>query len=171
MTQERLEYLSGFFDGDGCVTFAGKMSSCSLSLSQSFDRSACLLHFRESFGGGVYRKSGGLGMRKPTLQWAVSGATGRSAAEQLSQWPSMKSPQLRIAASWPECTKIRAELAQQLKVLKGHQYTPKYLQCSWPYLAGFFDAEGHIRVAYNSVSIHLSLAQKNRAILDCVASL
>eukprot|EP00933_Yihiella_yeosuensis_P039864 TRINITY_DN3404_c0_g1_i1.p2 TRINITY_DN3404_c0_g1~~TRINITY_DN3404_c0_g1_i1.p2 ORF type:complete len:158 (+),score=23.07 TRINITY_DN3404_c0_g1_i1:352-825(+) len=43
-SEEELDYLAGFLDGDGCVTPKGE-SSCVLSVKQPFDRGEALLLF------------------------------------------------------------------------------------------------------------------------------
>ena len=50
-SREELEYLAGFFDGDGCVTMSDR--SIVLSVSQSIDSARVLLRFCQAFGGGV----------------------------------------------------------------------------------------------------------------------
>ncbi|CAE8699637.1 unnamed protein product [Polarella glacialis] len=170
LSAAELQYLIGFFDGDGCVSVRTCRSSCTLAITQSFDRGEAILLFRAAFGGGIYMRGAGLGSRKPCVQWTVSGQAGKQAAMLLSQWPSMKQAQLHIAANWPKCPKARAEQTASLKPLKHHLYKPMQVACSWQYLSGFFDAEGYIKVPVHSPSVNLSLGQKNRHALDSIYS-
>ena len=61
----RLEYLAGFFDGDGCVSCPVDLSGCQLSVAQSYDQADILMLFLETFGGSIARQGGGMGLRKP----------------------------------------------------------------------------------------------------------
>ncbi|CAE8737084.1 unnamed protein product [Polarella glacialis] len=140
-----LQYLAGFFDGDGCVSPSSSLSSCTLCITQVFDRGEALLRFHKAFGGGIYCTSAGCGAAKPNLQWSVRGDAGKQAASRLLSWPSMKQAQLHIASEWPTCTQRRLFLATSLKSLKHFAYQPGVMACTWAYLAGFFDAEGHIQ--------------------------
>ena len=84
-----LQYLSGVFDGDGCAiarTSGRRSSSASftLSMAQSYDHPEVLLLFQDAFGGGIYDRKDGVGLIKPTLQWAVYGEQARLAARELS---------------------------------------------------------------------------------------
>ncbi|CAE8662197.1 unnamed protein product [Polarella glacialis] len=166
LSQQELEYLSGFFDGDGCVSATGNRGSCALQVGQAFDRGEALVRFHAAFGGGIYHHCSGMGSKKPSIIWVVSGTAGRKAAAQLALWPSLKQSQLMIAACWEGFDTNRQELYMSLKRLKRHDHNPALLDCSWPYLAGFFDAEGYVHISARSVSINLQLTQNNRIVLD-----
>lgn len=168
LPRREVEYLAGFFDGDECVTSNG--GHCWVSVSQAFDRSSCLLRFRSAFGGGIYLNSAGRGKRKPVLQWAAYGDSGRRAARILSSWSGMKQPQLEMCADWPAHAVSREQFQARLRELKRQCDIPQSLTCSWHYLAGFFDAEGHIRVPAHATSVNLILSQANKSVLDCIAA-
>ncbi|CAE8621379.1 unnamed protein product [Polarella glacialis] len=167
LSDEELQYLVGFFDGDGSVFPAPDGSCCVLSVGQSYTRGEALLRFSSAFGGAVYKAGRGKGLWKPMVQWTVRGAAGKLAARTLSQLPSMKQAQLQLAANWPSCRKERGELAVSLKLLKQPDHKPE-LYCSWAFMAGFFDAEGYIRIRPLYAGVNLQLVQKNRSILDCI---
>ena len=115
---QKLEYLVGFFDGDGCVsldTTAGRMQ---LSICQNVDSADVLLGFRAFLGGGVYRDSAATGTRKATVQWRIYGSKMTAAAEILSRVPSMKREQLLIAAQGNVPQHARARLDAELKRLR-----------------------------------------------------
>ncbi|CAE8616370.1 unnamed protein product [Polarella glacialis] len=162
--QQDLEYLAGFFDGDGCVTAGWSKGSCRLKVSQVSDRGEASVRFHAAFGGGIYALGQGRGAQKPSVQWPVSGQDGRAAAK----WPSMKTAQLQIAAAWPQCPQLRMVDFRKLKQYKLHCHAPDGLSCSWAYIAGFFDAEGCITIPAASIAISLTMTQRNRAILDCI---
>ena len=50
-TQQELEYLAGFFDGDGCVASDKNLSPPKLLVGQSIDHPDVLLQFARHFGG------------------------------------------------------------------------------------------------------------------------
>ncbi|CAE8710063.1 unnamed protein product [Polarella glacialis] len=162
-----LSYLAGFFDGDGCVTPAQKLSGCTLSVSQSSHHAEALLLFRQAFGGSITMERPGQGSRKPTIAWRVCGRSARRAAATLSRSSLLKHSQLQIASDWPSCPSKREESAVTLKMMKA---TPKcsHLSCSWSYVAGFFDAEGYISVPPDQLGIRLGIPQKHPGILHIV---
>ena len=49
--QEELEYLVGFFDGDGCVSMKTDTGAVQLVISQNIDSAEVLLLFRSFLGG------------------------------------------------------------------------------------------------------------------------
>ena len=162
---EELEYLVGFFDGDGCVTMSSESGRISLRIGQSIDSARVLLLFRDKLGGGVSRQSNGTGLQKACLSWQVYGSTMRRAALLLSRIPSMKQGELQIAAGAPIHRANQAKVAGQLKAFKGKDYSPTNLTMTWPQFAGFFDAEGSVSVRAHSVMLQLSIMQANSFIL------
>ena len=164
-TQEEIEYLVGFFDGDGCVTMQNESGQVSLKVSQSIDYSAVLLLFRSMLGGGIYAHQRAKGCSKATVQWIVSGSRGKQAAAVLSSISSMKHAQLEIAMGGSVALNDRALVEQKLKTFKQKQHVPSPLpSCSWPYFAGFFDAEGSIGLQMGN-SLQLQLEQVNPIVL------
>ena len=165
-SQEELQYLVGFFDGDGCVSMTKETGEVQLKILQNIDSAEVLLHFRSLLGGSVYRKSASTGSTKAQVQWLVCGSKMTAAAEALSRVPSMKQAQLLIAANGSVAENDRARLAERLQTLKGSQHVPdQWKECSWPYFAGFFDAEGCIRVRPLHTGLELSLGQLNPCVL------
>eukprot|EP00440_Ansanella_granifera_P010443 gb/GFBE01011327.1/.p1 GENE.gb/GFBE01011327.1/~~gb/GFBE01011327.1/.p1 ORF type:complete len:413 (+),score=27.60 gb/GFBE01011327.1/:1-1239(+) len=155
-------YMAGFFDGDGCVTTsATDLSSCTLLITQAYDRCEALLQFHTSFGGGIYSNGRGLGARKPSVHWAIRGARVQSVAFQLARASVLKQAQLSIVAEWPKCNHARQALACTLKELKQHEHNPSSPVSSWFYFTGLFDAEGCIKVSSQSATLRLTLVQKN----------
>ena len=157
-----LEYLAGFFDGDGCV-HGGR-----LMISQSVSSAKVLLFFRNVFGGGIY-KSGNCatkGTRRQIVRWQISGLVAARAAALLGTIPSCKQAQLCIVASWCSQPSERLRAAHLLKQMK--HAPPVVSSClSWSFLAGFFDAEGCICLQYPS-SIRLKISQKFVPVLHAV---
>ncbi|CAE8725734.1 unnamed protein product, partial [Polarella glacialis] len=162
--QHQVEYLTGFFDGDGCVTPAVGLASCTLSACQVSNAAEVLVLFHRLLGGGIYRKFAGRGLRKPALQWVINGVEGKRVASVLSQVPSMKRPQLLLAVDWPSCVSKRPHAKSSLKDLKQGSSSVS-IPWSWWYFTGFFDAEGSIRVPPKSVGINLEVTQNSRELL------
>ena len=164
LDQGELEYMSGFFDGDGSVS-VNKNRPC-LSISQDARRAQVLMKFRQQLGGGVYSHGIKKANQMPCLKWFAGGENGVQAAALLGSQPSMKQAQLQIAAAWPSSHADRILAAQQLIRLKSKDYRPQSFKCSWPYFAGFFDADGSIIVRAESCTLALSLVQANPFLLD-----
>ena len=168
-TRDELDYLAGFFDGDGCVTLNQRSGKISLQIDQRATSASVLIRFRNAFGGGVYRGRGPAGFHEAVLSWHVSGARMKQAAQLLASVPSMKQAQLRIAAA---CLNGMPQgfnngVAQELRVLKRKDHVPtSIMSCSWPYVAGFFDAEGCVGIASNYAGLRLSVAQVNDHVLQ-----
>ena len=75
---KELEYLVGFFDGDGCVSFwGGRMV---LHINQNVDSARVLLCFRQAFGGSITVSGQPTGRNKGVLKWRVYGENARKAA-------------------------------------------------------------------------------------------
>ena len=164
-----LSYLAGFFDGDGTVTAASGLLR--LGVSQSADKPEVLLVFANTFGGTVYAHTRGVGLRQPSLQWVIMGKAARMVASQLAAECLVKSPQLRIAASWPVEKKLQLDAKRHLEsVNRNVQYDVWHRSCSWAYVAGFFDAEGCIRCGSESNSLKVSVSQKSTAVLHWLDS-
>ena len=77
----------------------------------------------------------------------------------------MKHEQLQIAAKGIVAKVDRYEVAQKLQLMKQKEHKPTSFQCSWPYFAGFFDAEGSISIERRFVGIHLRVGQMNPFVL------
>ncbi|CAE7702500.1 unnamed protein product [Symbiodinium microadriaticum] len=165
LPQHTLEYLAGFFDGDGCV-FGDVKQTSMLCVEQCSSGSPVLLLFRSAFGGSISGRGVRTGLQRPVLRWHVSGKRARDAASLLATVASCKRPQLIIAADWPQTFESRAHAAAELKRLKN--VAPKSVLCpSWAYFAGFFDAEGCISMRFPS-QICLIIVQKLPGILQAL---
>ncbi|CAE7758071.1 TIF3H1 [Symbiodinium sp. CCMP2456] len=141
----RLPYLSGFFDGDGCV----------------------LMLFHESFGGSIMLQHPGLGLRKPTLRWRACGQSARRAAQLLAPRSITKRKQLLLAAEWPAAKSHRTECRAELRALKEYDSAVAG-PCSWEYFAGFFDAEGSVAQQDEAATLVLQIGQKHPRVLKCL---
>ena len=165
-TQEELEYLVGFFDGDGCVSMRSGNGQIDLQISQNIDSAEVLLHYRELLGGGICKHRAGTGKKKATLSWQVCGSKMRHVAALLAQIPSMKQAQLKIAAGGNIEGPRRERIREQLFQLKQKDHIVKKLKCTWSYFAGFFDAEGSVTVKALSVGLGLQVKQLNPFALE-----
>ena len=164
--RDELEYLAGFFDGDGCVTLNQRSGKISLQIDQRAASAGVLISFRNAFGGGIYRGRPPTGFHEAVLTWAVRGARVKQAAQLLASVPSMKQAQLRIAAACPNgIPQCWNGVAEDLRTLKRKDHIPS-ISCSWPYFAGFFDAEGCVGIAANFAGLRLSVTQVNDHVLQ-----
>ena len=136
-----LEYLAGFFNGDGCAYSAGSGQRVRLEIEQSIANVKVLLLFRSVFGGGIYSGRDTAGLQRSLIRWRTAGEGAKHAAALLGTVPCCKQPQLKIVSSWPRAMSEMQHAAARLKLLK--QTPPSTSACvSWTFLAGFFDAEG-----------------------------
>ena len=165
--REELQYLAGFFDGDGCAMPTSDLSGCQLFVSQSYRGAAVLYLFLTAVGGSIRNAQSGAGLHEPVLQWSVFGQQARLVASMLAPLGIVKKTQLEIAMHWPVCKSTRHEAALELAFCK-HIDSACPSDCSWPYFAGFFDAEGNIGQFGHSQSLRLSIKQKHITVLDCL---
>eukprot|EP00933_Yihiella_yeosuensis_P017353 TRINITY_DN14509_c0_g1_i6.p1 TRINITY_DN14509_c0_g1~~TRINITY_DN14509_c0_g1_i6.p1 ORF type:complete len:418 (+),score=45.45 TRINITY_DN14509_c0_g1_i6:40-1293(+) len=168
--KNELDYLAGFFDGDGCVTAPGDhVGRCALAITQLKNRGEVLLRFQQAFGGSIICKTHGKGSQQPTVEWSIHGQGCRNAAWQLSCASAWKAEQLKIASAWPDCKRQRQELHRKLRSLKDDPICQR-LDLSWPYLAGFFDADGHFSISATTGALNLTITQKHPQILECMCA-
>ncbi|CAE8591260.1 unnamed protein product [Polarella glacialis] len=85
----------------------------------------------------------------------------------MSKVPSAKQRQLLVAVDWPVTQDLRSEAGLALQEMK-HSFNSAKACLSWPYLAGFFDAEGCIRVLPVNSYLRLELGQNCRSTLEGV---
>ena len=170
-TQEELEYLVGFFDGDGCVSMNTSSGGVSLQVQQSVSSINVVLHYRNVFGGGIYAGRKQTGLSQATVHWKIGGAAMKRAARLMAGVSSMKRAQLEIAGAFQYVPQDkRFTVGADLRALKSRGHVPVDMSISWPFVAGFFDAEGHIGVDSGQVRVLLTLAQVNAHVLECILS-
>eukprot|EP00438_Fugacium_kawagutii_P014588 Skav231487 [mRNA] locus=scaffold820:371090:372376:+ [translate_table: standard] len=167
-----VQYLAGVFDGDGCVKPDSNLSGIQLSVGQSASNVQAIFPFLCKFGGSICLGSSGIGSRRPSVQWIVSGNAARAAVAELHEHCFVKREQLEIAMKWPECKTKREEFALKLKLLKMKQpeieVDTAAKAVSWPYFAGLFDAEGCIEISSTSRVVQLRLSQRDPPILHAM---
>ncbi|CAE8605142.1 unnamed protein product [Polarella glacialis] len=161
--------MSGFFDGDGCVSPSGDGSGCRLLLAQSSEHGEALLLFYQVFGGSILATTRGIGSQRPAIRWSLCGQAARKAAALLSKASIyVKRAQLQIAAEWPSCKIERNKLAIRMFALKRTSQPLEGTGCSWPYVAGFFDADGHMCISADGTGVTLAFTQKYASILETI---
>ena len=166
LTREQKEYIAGFFDGDGSITFT-KEGKLVLQVAQSScddNPPPSLVQLKEAFDGhvnGPYSREvvGVYGLYKPEYQFGLYGKHAKPFLEIIKDCGIIKLPQAEKAL---ECiTKSTTHrLTAQLRLKKKHkkiyydffkkakdEYSsvaidPARLTDAW--IAGFFDAEGCI---------------------------
>ncbi|CAE7726572.1 petC, partial [Symbiodinium sp. CCMP2456] len=166
-SEDRQAYLSGFFDGDGCVSCQPNWSGCYLSIAQSFNQAEVLMLFYETFGGSITLLRDGMGLHRPSLRWMACGQSARNAAQLLVPHSITKRKQLLLAAQWPEAKSDRKDCKAELRALKEYDSAVAG-PCSWEYCAGFFDAEGYIKQQHGGASLQLQIKQKHPRVLMCL---
>lgn len=157
--REELEYLVGFFDGDGSVSLHKRTGSWQLQVDQNVDSAVVLLRYQRAFGGTIRRSYDATGRAKACLKWQIHGANGRQAAEWLGSIRSMKQPQLQTAQGGPVSSRDRDSVRKRLAELRRPDFEPFGIDCSWPYFAGFFDADGSIGIDARYPTLSLNLSQ------------
>ncbi|CAE7240414.1 USP [Symbiodinium microadriaticum] len=150
-----VDYMAGFFDGDGCVSRHN--NKYQLSAGQAESGSEVLLLFRNLLGGGIYSVDTALGTRQVMLKWSLCSKRAQHAAATLSRSSCSKSDQLRAAAG-----AALPEWSRQNSMKPSRALCP-----SWSYLAGFFDAEGCIRIRYLA-RLSLQISQKCPGVLFAI---
>ncbi|CAE7833850.1 unnamed protein product [Symbiodinium sp. CCMP2592] len=165
----RLACLAGFFDGNGCVSYATNLTGAMLTVCQSWDQAEVLMILRETLGGSITRRHRGVGLTKPELQWRVCGGSARRAAQLLAPHSIAKQKQLLMAVQWPETKSAREQSRDELRALKKYDSATAG-RCSWDYCAGFFDAEGHIEQPGAVACLRLRIVQKHPQVLNCLRS-
>ncbi len=170
-TPEELEYLVGFFDGDGCVSMNTSSGRVSLQVQQSVSSINVVLHYRNVFGGGIYAGQKQTGLSQATVHWKIGGAAMKRAASLMACVPSMKRAQLEIAGAFQNVPQDkRFTVGADLRALKSRGHVPVDMSISWPFVAGFFDAEGYIGVDSRSATVFLTITQANAHALECILS-
>ena len=165
-TAHEMQYLAGFFDGDGCVGAQTSLSGCQLIVGQVARNAEILFLFLKAFGGSIGVQSQGTGVRQPVLHWWACGEHAVAAAKHLSNFCIGKREQLQLATCWPKDREARQLKAAQLKKLK--RCPPKVSsehKLSWQYLAGLFDSDGSVQVKAVHSSPVLGIVQKHKALL------
>ena len=162
----KIDYLAGFFDGDGFVGSTRTLSGCRLVVGQSVDQAQILLQFQETFGGGISRSSDGVGLQRPMLAWSISGIRARSAACELAKCSITKRKQLLLAAQWPKDKRLQEEFNASLSCLK-KQDSAVPAGCTLEYFTGFFDADGCITIRAEG-GMRLEVSQRFGNVLDCL---
>ncbi|CAE7673414.1 unnamed protein product [Symbiodinium sp. CCMP2456] len=159
---QKLEYLAGFFDGDGSVS-----NRCSLHVGQSVDGVAVLLLMQGAFGGSIIRCTNGKGLQKPTLVWQRFGNSARCTAGLLAPHSIVKRRQLELTAEGLPVPADKGDWSLKLDVLKRSD-SSVVGACTWAYVAGFFDADGHIKQQKAMASLVLVFTQKHPTVLVCL---
>lgn len=160
--RQELEYLVGFFDGDGSVSLNSSDGHVRLQIDQSIDSAQVLVRYQRALGGAISLSLAPTGRNKACLKWRVVSANAGQVAGWLATITSMKQAQLEIAAGGHVVPlHERNSVARMLKEFKLSTFTPAAYDCSWPYFTGFFDADGTIIVGTQRNSLALKLSQVN----------
>ena len=169
LATHNLEYLAGFFDGDGYVGCTSDLSGCELTIGQVVEGAPVLQLFQDAFGGSIGRHADGLGLRQPVLLWRVCGSNAQKAASALAAHSISKKRQLEIAAAWPTSQFCRKDCRQELVGLRQYD-SAVAVSCSWQYFAGLFDADGYIQQQRRSCNLQVCIRQKFATVLGCLTS-
>ena len=165
VTGGELAYLSGFFDGDGCVIGDGRKFG--LQVGQSIDGVATLIRLQQALGGTICRLRNGKGLQKPMLRWVLTGRRACHVANLMAPHSIVKRRQLEILAAQLGTAFDKVDCSIDLAMLKRSESAVAG-PCSWTYLAGFFDAEGYIEQPRGMAALRLRMHQKYARVLECV---
>eukprot|EP00439_Symbiodinium_sp_Y106_P046658 s5296_g5.t4 len=98
------------------------------------------------------------------LKWTLRGEPGRRAASALAAQAVLKQPQLLLAAHYPSSLRRPRAALQNCKWM-GPFSRAKAAGITWPYVAGLFDAVGHIRPNRPKL-VFLEFSQKSYRFLE-----
>ena len=169
---ERLQYLAGFLDGDGCVS-SNQMKPV-ISVGQCARSADVLVLFRDAFGGGVYTSRPGKGLVRPSLYWrlAASGACSL-AAKSLVDYAVVKHAHLKLIVNWPSEPQQRnlvVEVLSGLNDSSAPDIADESVNLSWGWLAGFVDAEGWIGFRADRHDCTFTISQKRKLVLEKIGT-
>lgn len=142
------EWLSGLIDGDGYFYNAKNSNSSGLEITMDLRDEHCLYQVKQKFGGSIKLRSGVNAVRyrlyhKEGLLSLINAVNGL-----------IRNP-VRLLQFNSLCNKFEIELIH-----------PKRLEYNNGWLAGFFDADGHITINSTSNQLFIAITQKNRLLLD-----
>jgi len=163
-----LAYLAGFFDGDGHVIISRRRASdysrgvlFLLQAGVSNTNRDVLEEFHDLAGGGCIHSR----KQRQNFEWIISARAASRFLQAVYPYLRLKQTEVEVALKFQEGKVIRskmgdAEFAQeesfydQMRELKKSRLFRVPQDPSWEvaYLAGFFDAEGNIRVATTPVA-------------------
>lgn len=94
-----LEYLAGFFDGEGCITILDghNTNAYYLVVSISQVNTKVLKHFAKQFGGQIRGPIIPAGNRKPQYQWRIEAKLAENCIRQLNPYLINKSQHAKVA--------------------------------------------------------------------------
>lgn len=152
--------LGGHFAGDGCVVDA-------YSIKVQCTHPSVLLKYHGSFGGQLSQDSEG------TFEWKVCGEEAKCCARRLVPYTLQKSRQLNVLLKEGGSAKTRTREIRRLRRFDiTHEDLPSFEDsvCFYRVLAGFFAADGCIRVTNDSISpsYTIKLYQKFPVILEYI---
>lgn len=155
------EYLSGFFDGDGCisVTSGGGLSVIIGQSSVDAKSPTILCELQKYFGGTVKMVSDWTPTEKPMYHLQISGALAHRLIEMVSNYGIVKRPQADLVMKsivterdscgfqlkYDDSHALCADLKRAKK--EYHSISIDISRITVPWIAGFADAEGSVRWA------------------------
>jgi hypothetical protein len=159
-----LDYMAGFFDGDGSAHVLRRNFKWGYSLSESLyvastDRYIAEI-FKKRFGGGVGIRKTRSPKHKQQYCWYASGTRTAKFIEEVGSQIILKRQQLQLLKELQDSKarsrqhpsdeekEVRLRVRDKIKVLNsGHTEPPtEPITPSVEYLAGFFDAEGSVSI-------------------------
>lgn len=100
MTELELAYLTGFFDGEGCVGVYARSSKLVLCISVNGTHQDSIERFKRAFGGRVGPIKS-IGNRKPQWVWGITGRKAQAVLAQMLPYMNIKAPQAKLAIAFP----------------------------------------------------------------------
>ena len=176
MDEAKWWWVGGHFDGDGCIILSGGPR---LTVSKATKGLESLHYLQKLFGGNIWTgKVPAEGSRRQQSHiWSLQGQSAQDLCQQLAPYTYAKRAQLELVAQWPraehgkltpEKAMARAQLDRDIRALKKQPHPEVVGMPHDAYFAGFFDADGCIRLqkAYHRHQLQAIVTQKYRAILD-----
>jgi hypothetical protein len=166
ISTEFKQYLSGFFDGDGCIAIEKQKFGYSLRISflQSNEKILDIIKYRYPY---LHKTHLTQRDSKSRIEFKLSGSGKQiePLIDDLIQYTILKYHQLSIAKEFlpligkKNCNTEKESLFFKIKELKRENlYIKPYERLSIPYIAGLFDAEGCITLGN---SLRVKITQKS----------
>ena len=161
---DSLEYIGGFFDGDGCIRVNSQGTSLCMEINQAEKGWEVFDILLEELGGKLYMATSKPHHQKKKL-WRIQGVHATSIALQLEVVSHLKRDQLALGSQFTK--ENSRQICQQLKTLKATPHPAIHVVPTLPYFAGFFDADGCVVLTKKGL-VAAQVGQKHRAICDAL---
>lgn len=172
MDTDTLHWVGGHLDGDGTIgVYNGRLR---VMVQKSIKAQKVVDRLKHLFGGVIIVSPSKHSTREDRLQWVLRAKNAQEFAAVIAPYTVTKRPQFAAVADLRvgRVSKIdkqavmnkRKALEDMLKEAKQIPHAEITEELSLPYIAGFFDADGHLAVIGSQM--HIQFSQKYRPVLD-----